>query len=437
MAVLLPVVLSGASGPLAAADDAAQAFAELQRRVNDGQFEQAYKLGKTLGSMQGDPHFDFLFGVAAINVGRVPEGVLALERHMAAVPGNDRARLDLARGYFELGDYVRARQEFEFVLRYNPPPDVRANIERYLNAMQTRDALANRTSSQFFLEAGFGHDSNVNAGTFNTQINLPTGPVVLTDGTSREVSSRFWNLAGSGQWVRRVTPPFAVFAGGNFDYKFNRDASVFDTGNLTAHAGFSLLSGSVFYRVTVADTLMEVDNARYRKLLSSSGEVQYGAGDGVMLNGSVQYSEQSHAGENSIRDATALTYSGGAQKTLAGDWRPTVGLQASFTQEDNLNRRFDLSRDITTWRLFAGLSPIEKLGVSLSVAEQRSDFAAADIAFGTVRKDRLRTFDLAANYLLSKNWLVRVEVQRSKNDTNQDLFAFRRVNSVIKARYLF
>jgi tetratricopeptide (TPR) repeat protein len=116
-----------------------------------------------------------LFGVAAINVGRVPEGVLALERHLAAVPGNDRARLDLARGYFELGDYVRARSEFEFVLRYNPPKDVRSNIERYLDAMQTRDAFANKASSQLYLELGAGRDSNVNAGTYNSQITLPTG----------------------------------------------------------------------------------------------------------------------------------------------------------------------------------------------------------------------------------------------------------------------
>ena len=37
----------------------------------------------------GDVHFDFLFGVAAVNTGRIPEGLLALERHLSAVPDSD------------------------------------------------------------------------------------------------------------------------------------------------------------------------------------------------------------------------------------------------------------------------------------------------------------------------------------------------------------
>ena len=421
----------------APAADASQSFAELQREVNDGQFAAAYKLGRTLTAMHGDPHFDFLFGVAAINVGRVPEGVLALERHLAAVPGNDRARLDLARGYFELGDYVRARQEFEFVLRYNPPKDVRANIQRYLDAMETRDALANRMSSRAYLEAGIGHDSNVNAGTFNTEINLPTGPVVLADATSREVSSRFSSFAGGGQWVRGVSPPFAVFAGGDFNFKSNPTASNFDTANLSAYAGFSLVSGSLFYRLTVSDALMWVDNTRYWDLLATSGEVQYGLGEGLMLNGVVQYAEQSYSDQNSINDAKILTYGGGFQKAFAGDWWPVVGAQVSLAKNDNLNLRPDLGRDIVTTLVFANVSPTEKTGVSLGIAEQRSDFQAADIAFGTIRKDRLWSVDLGVSYLLSKNWMLRAEAQWSENESNQDLYAFRRTFGVIKMRYLF
>ncbi len=417
--------------------DATQSFAELQRRVNDGQFESAYKLGKTLSAMQGDPHFDFLFGIAAINVGRAPEGVLALERHLAAIPGNDRARLDLARGYFDLGDYVRARQEFEFVLRYNPPKDVRANIERYLDAMQTRDALSNRMSSRGYLEAGFGHDSNVNAGTYNTQINLPTGPVVLADGPSKGAASRFTSVAGGGQWVRRVSPAFAVFAGGDFDFKSNPAASTFDTANVSAHAGFSLVSGALLYRLTFSDAMMEVDSIRYRDVLTTSGEVQYGVGNGLMLNGVVQHSEQSHTGQNSVRDSKSIAYSAGFQKTFEGDWRPAIGLQVSIAQDDNLNRRFDLNRDIVTSRAFAGLNPTEKLGLSVGVAEQRSEFKGADIAFGTMRRDRLWSVDLGANYLLSRNWLLRAEVQWSENESNQNLYSFRRAYSVLKTRYLF
>jgi len=418
-------------------NNAETAFDTLQRQVTEGQFEAAYKLGKTMTASLGDPHFDFLFGVAAINVGRIPEGILALEHHLAAIPGNDRARLELARGYFELGDYVRAKAEFEFVLRFNPPKDVRTNIERYLDAMQTRDAFANRSSSRVFLETSAGRDSNVNAGTYNTQINLPTGPVVLADGTSRGVSSDFYGLTGGGQWVRRVTPAFAVFGGGDFDVKSNADAPHFDTTNLSAHAGFSMVTGSLLYRLTVSDAMMLVDQVRYRDVLSTTGELQYGLGEGLMLNGVLQYAEQAHSDANSIRDAKSLTWGGGFQKAFAGDWRPAVGLQVSLSTEDNLNRRQDLNRNTLTTRVFVAVNPTDKLGVSVSLAQQSSDFGAADIAFGTVREDELWLLDVGVSYALNRNWVLRTEVQWSDNASNQDLYAFRRTLSVVKVRYAF
>lgn len=436
-AAVLAVALALAGGAAFAAPDSEQSFAELQRRVNDGQFEAAYTLGKSLPGLQGDPHFDFLFGIAAINIGRAPEGVLALERHLAAIPGNDRARLDLARGYFELGDYVRARQEFEFVLRYNPPKDVRANITRYLDAMQTRDAMASRMSTRLFLEVGAGHDSNVNAATFNTQIDLPTGPVTLVDSSSRETASRYLSLTGGGQWVRRVTAPFSVFAGGDFDVKTNPQATQYDTMNFSGHAGFSLVAGSLLYRLSFAQALMSVDNTRYRDTTSTTGEVQYGVGDGLFLNGVFQYAEQGHTGSNSVRDSKTRTFGGGFQKTFASDWRPAVGLQVSVAKDDNLNRRFDLGRDILTSRLYAAFSPAEKLGLSFSVAEQRSEYHADDIAFNTVRRDRLRSADLGINYSLGPRWVLRGELQWSENDSNQGLYAFRRTFGAVKTRYMF
>ncbi len=432
LAALVVLVTSVGAAAQTTAD-----FETLQRQVTDGQYEAAYKLGKTMAGAQGDPHFDFLFGVAAINLGRVPEGVLALERHLVAVPGNDRARLDLARGYFELGDYGRARSEFEFVLRYNPPKEVRNNIERYLDAMQTRDAFANKASSQLYLEVGAGRDSNVNAGTYNSQITLPTGPVVLADNTSRAASSNIYTLAGAGQWVRRVTPAFAVFGGGDFNQKGNPSASAFDTFNASVNAGFSVVSGAVLYKLTLADAVMLVDNSRYRGALSATGEAQYGYGDGLMFNGVLQYAEQAYSAGNAIRDSKSLTYGAGFQKLFAVAWRPAVGFQLSRTGEKNLSQRDDLNRTTTTVQMSVAVNPTDQLGLSLGFARQFSDFDAPDIAFATVRSDRLWSVDLAANYALSRHWVLRGEIQWSENTSNQDLYAYKRTYSLLKARYLF
>ena len=436
-ALALGVALLGNTAWAQAATPVAQALETMQQRVSDGQFDAAYALAKSLPEAQGDAHFDFLFGVAAINVGRTAEGVLALERHLAQVPGNDRARLDLARGYFELGDYVRARQEFEFVLRYNPPAEVRANIQRYLDAMQTRETLSNRANAHAYLEAGYGADSNANVGTYNDTINTPSASGTLVDASSRSVASSYSWVAGGAKWVRQVSAPFAVFGGGDFDDKLNQDAPQFNVADLSAYAGFSLVSGEILYRFTLADANMLVNNIQYRSSPSGTGELQYAVGNGLSLNASLQYAESYYSPDNDYRDATMETLGLGLQQSFHSAWRPSLGLQLSGAREDNLNKRPDLSRELDTWRISASVSPTDQLGISVAYTQQLSAYQSADLVFLTVRSDQLDTLDLVVSYALSRAWLLRADLEASENQSNQGLYAYRRTLGALKLRYSF
>lgn len=410
---------------------------ELQRRVNDGQFSLAYELARSMESSQGDAHFDFLYGVAAVNVGRHAEAVLALQRHLALVPGNDRARLDLARAYFELGDYLRSRQEFEFVLRYNPPADVRANIQRYLDSMQTREMLSNRANVRLYVETGYGIDSNANLGTYNDTLNISGLAGTLIDPTSKGQGAHYAWLAAGSRWVRQVNAPFAVFAGVDVDNKLNDETPQFNAANLTAYTGFSLVSGSILYRLSLSDAVSYVANTRYSGRLSSSGEMQYALGDGLSLSGRLQYAEQSYNNDASYRDSNVQTLGFGVEKALEGAIRPVLGLQLGESWENNLARRNDLSRVMDSWRVSAGISPTDKLGVLVAYSEQLATYQAEDAAFGSVRADTLATLDLIFSYALAPNWTLRADLQRSENLSNQSIYAYRRTLGGVKLRYSF
>jgi tetratricopeptide (TPR) repeat protein len=411
--------------------------AELQRRINDGRFAAAYTLATSVPEAQGDPHFDFLYGVAAVNVGRTAEAVLALQRHLAVVPGNDRARLDLARAYYELGDYVRAHQEFEFVLRYNPPADVRLNIRRYLDAMQTRESLTGNANARLYVETGLGHDSNANMGTYNKTIESPLLSGLVIDPTSQGQPSDFAWVAAGGRWVRQVSAPFAVMAGADMDNKLNQDTPQFNTANLAAYAGFSLVSGPVLYRLSVSDAVTYVNAMRYSGRLATSGEMQYAVGDGLSLSGRLQYAEQSYSADINYRDATLETLGVGAEQALSVPWRPVLGLQLSVAKEDNLAKRLDLSRQLDTWRLSVNLSPTDKMGVLLAYSEQQAAYQSADLGFGNVRADTLGTLDLVISYALDANWTLRADLQQMDNKSNQSLYSFQRTMGGIKLRYGF
>ena len=75
---------------------------EIRRLVERGLADQAYTLGALHPELQGNPEFDYYFGVAAIESGRAGAGVISLEHYLARVPRNGDARMRLALGYLEL-----------------------------------------------------------------------------------------------------------------------------------------------------------------------------------------------------------------------------------------------------------------------------------------------------------------------------------------------
>lgn len=184
---------------------------ELRQLVERGQAKEAYARGRRYPDQLGNPAFDFYYGVAAIDAGHPGEGTLALERYVITYPNNLNARLELARGYFMMGEDARAREEFDGVLKANPPASVRANVARFEEAIKARE---NRYRTRFtgYAEAGYGYDSNVNGGVSSGNITLPLfGPVVVApagvktdDGFALAARSTFpCRNAGARSWADR------------------------------------------------------------------------------------------------------------------------------------------------------------------------------------------------------------------------------------------
>lgn len=223
---------------LASALALASPAAEVRRLVEAGRAAEAYALGREHPQEFGNPEFDFFFGIAAIDSGHAGEGVLALERYIVQFPENDRARLELARGYFVLGELARAREEFEAVAAKGPPAAVMANIERFLDAIRAQESRY-RPSASAYLEVGAGFDSNVNSGVGTPTLNVPLfGDVQLAQAGVRS-GDRFLHLAAGGQITRPVAPGVTLFGGASYEGKLHATAfdRQFDTASLGAHGG--------------------------------------------------------------------------------------------------------------------------------------------------------------------------------------------------------
>lgn len=423
------------AAPARAADDA---LARLRGMVDAERYDAAYTLALKSLERMGQPDFDLLYGIAAINAQKYPEGVFALERFLLSVPTHDRARIELARGYFELGDHRRAAQEFTFVLGNNPPKPVADNIRRYLAAMRVSVAKAPEKRSVVFVEWGLGHDSNVNSGTYNDEITLVIGPVALSSG-SQAVDTFFMQTSAGGQWQGPLRDRIAYHAGIYADHKHGFSASQFDTAYLSGYAGVALTAARMQYKFTLSDGQMWLDAEPYRNTVSLSAEAVFAdAAQGYSASALLQAARLDHAASaDTVRDANLLTLGVSAQKTYKHAWKPTAGVQLSYSEESNAHARDDLSRDLTGLRLFAAVLPAERWRVSAGLGLQHSRYGAADVLFGSTRADDLASVNLDIDYALRQNWLLRLGAAYTHNDSNQSLYDYQRAVFSVKTRYVF
>ncbi|HXF65977.1 MAG TPA: outer membrane beta-barrel protein [Burkholderiales bacterium] len=409
---------------------------DIKALVEKGDARGAYELGKKHPDQLGNPVFDFYFGIAAIDSGRAGEGVLALERYIINFPDNVQARLELARGYFILGEDARAREEFSEVLKAKPPAAVVANIERYLDAIRARES-AYRTTAGAFVELGLGYDSNINGGVSNANVNLPNFGLVTVAPGGVKISSSFTQLTGGANVIHPIAPGVAIFGSAAADFKIHNIHQEFDQRNLNVAGGISWLREQDLFRASLSFNTLEVDYNRFRDVTGLTGEWTRQLDELQSVNAFVQYATLDYAGGNNVRDSHLAGAGAGYRRSFIGPWRPLLVLSASYAEEDNRRGRDDLARDIYSIRAAVGVTPAPKWAANAGATYQLSDYRAQDPLFTTTRRDKYYALDASVSYAFTRNLSLRGEVLLSKNESNIALFEYKREVAAVKVRYEF
>ncbi len=409
---------------------------ELQAEVEAGRSAAVYA---TYCSTQTDidvrpPQFDLWCGVAAVDVGRPGEGVLALERYVLQFPEDTRARLELARAYFYAGDDVRSRAEFEGVAKLTPPADVQAGIDRYLAALSARESryLGRKT---FFIEAGGGYDSNANAGVAQADIGLPVlGPVSVDPFAVRQSSGFGWLAAGADIY-HPVAPGWTLSAGARGNGTFYGSASEFDLDNYGVYAAGSFQNAHNVYTLTYAHGEIELDNSRYRWTDGVGLEWRHALSEFSSLVLYPQYARIAYAGDNAPRNADLSALSVGYRQVWPSAWQPVLNAAVFYGDEHNREGRGDLGRDLWGGNINLTLSPTPSWATNFDLGYVRSDYSAPIPLLDVTREDRNLTATITAIYLVNANFSVRAEYQYARNTSNLELYEYTRHVGAIKFRY--
>jgi len=188
---LIGLTLSASAAPL---DDAYSAF-------QAGELDAADAiLSQLLRETPRDADVHFLYGQVALARGKTSHAAFAFERVLDLNPANQRARLELARTYYLLGQYEAAQTEFQTVLTENPPPAVQSRINAFLKAIRKQNR--NWAVSGHIALAAF-HDDNVNYGPADAEVDTRLGRLLVNE-AARPASA--WGIALSGHAQLVVDP---------------------------------------------------------------------------------------------------------------------------------------------------------------------------------------------------------------------------------------
>ncbi len=407
---------------------------DLKSLVEQGRFAEAFDLGMHNQNLAGDPVYDYFFGVAAIDSGRASLGVLALERVLLDNPGNDLARLELARGYFVVGDFERAREEFQFMRGKQLPAAVQSSVDRYLTAIRAADPRF-RIVRRTFVEYGGGYNSNVNSATSASTIEIPSiGPITL-DQSSRPSASVLSHLALGTQVQGPITSETKYLVGLEANYRGYAQRDTFDQGSVTALGGLDFTLGDNNLKTSGYFSSALLDGGRFRDTTGVVLDWSRPLDKETQLRAALSYSLLRYAKANAGRDANLPSLSLGFNRYLGTPWKVVLDVDFNLAEEANIRHRDDFQRDILGVRsdvhFYPGGRWLGNAGAGLSV----SKYAGIDPLLLDRRRDTLFSLDAGVQYQLTPGWSARGEIAYLRNQSTLDLYSYSSVLSTVKMRY--
>ncbi|MDH3713055.1 MAG: hypothetical protein OET44_04305 [Gammaproteobacteria bacterium] len=402
----------------------------------------AYSYAQTYRAEQeGNPDFDFYFGIAAIDTGNVSQGVFALERVLAVQPNNHAARLELARGYFILEEYARARQEFEAVLAMNPPPSVVSKVDRFIIAIRRKEGRY-RTTATGFVQLGLGTDSNVSSGPNDPQI----GSLRLSP-NSVEIPDEFWSLVAAADLNTPLTANVTLFGALSADVKAHWEEKQFDNHTLNARGGLNMRSGQNHFTVDLQYENFVFDSADLRNLASLNGSWRRRSGTRSQFSLFTQLTGLEYP-DQAVRDSTLFIFGGGYSQQFSGSRSPVLFASAYLGAEEPDDSSVDAGRvadrELLGARVGGQINVSQRSTLLLSVIAQNSDYAQPPLDYNTLapgtganRSDEYIGADADWTWLLNRTFSVRAHISHAVNDSNDALNEFERTIGEISLRAEF
>lgn len=425
------LVLWGGALALPAFAQAPAHLNQAEQLVRTGQAAQAYALlAPEQFTQAGNPDFDYLFGLAALEAGQASTATLAFERVLAVTPDHGAARLDMGRAYAALGDLPRARQEFDLALALNPPPAARATIARYQAEMDAREQTP-ATRLTAYVEAGLGSDSNATQGPGSSTLFLPVFGVNFTLNTANQKTQDDFSQVNAGANLQlRLTDTISLYGGVDSKWRNYNQTTNFNSGSTDLRGGVQWQAGRNTWRAGVGYNDYRLDSQAYRTISSTGGEFQHALTPHQQLMTFGQYAQVRY-GQNgqSSNDVNQWVLGAGWISQLATTWPAVLSLSAYIgneTEADRTRPRTDGDKDFVGLRAGGQISLSTNLDMYATAGIQAGNYQRPNSLYLQQRTDDVYELTLGSIWRFAPAWSFKPQISWTHNQSNLPLNDYQR-----------
>jgi outer membrane protein len=405
--------------------------------VEAGQAQKAFDLLAPLEAQRaGDPDFDAVLGIAANLTDQFTRAVFALERVLLLQPGNTRARAELGRALFAMGDHQGARAALEQTKMQGVPVQAAKSIDEYLQAINRIDA-SNQASVQWYLEAGLGHDSNVNSSPPSPDVAVPVfGGLVFTlnpDGVQK--SADYWTASAGVSARVPLAPRWAMIGSAGVQQRRNQgESDVFNTQQIDVSLGgsYRVDKNELSFALQLGEN--ELNHQRTRSQRGIVGEWIYRP-DGFGQWGTyIQHGRLSYPSA-SVRDADRTVLGSNYAHLFRTGLLAYGGAYAGAERKrSELPSTGQLGHKL--WGLRAGVQQTfsNTLAVFGNLSYESRTFGAEDPIFLTTRKDQQSGVGLGLHWVPAPSWRITPQVNYTRSESNIVINDFSKTAVSVTAR---
>jgi tetratricopeptide (TPR) repeat protein len=378
----------------------------------------------------GDPDFDTVLGIAANETGQYTRAVFALERVLAVQPGNSRARAELGRALFSVGDTKASRQVLLETKQDNIPAEAAATIDQFLQAIDRTEEAA-RSSVKPFIEASIGYDTNINSGPGNPNVAVPAfgGLIFTLNSAGVETKDAFASLGGglSARYV--VDPRWSLIGNVYGNARVNAKYNDFNTGQVDLNFGASYRYDKHEFSGVVQAGTYTVAGSRARDQQGLVGEWTYRIDGFRQWSSYIQWGDLSYPGQ-SLRDATRTVIGTSYAHAFRDSNIVVFGGAYIGTEKERASGVPQLGHDLVGLRTGIQKTLSDTLALFGSLAYEDRKYGGADPLFLVTRHDQQWNLNLGLNWVPAKLWRVTPQLALTSvksnvviSDYNRSLFS--------------